>query len=239
MEHIKSLGEFFDDNTFKFEFSEDYSNELKTTYSSVFKCNVKEYVNCKNFNIIVEGSFNRLLEHLKNKDFAIITAYRNGFSKQDNILRNRKLRSIFNENKMGVHQLVGHWLEAPEGKDYRTCDKSELTDVIERSYLVSKPDDMSFGEFKEFIFECMTIDGVTQDCCVIHEKNGVYYQLTNNNELVEIGKNITFDKIAQAYSEYKVNKKSKNKTFIFEGVESPGSNSGRWMFREHNLLYFN
>ena len=75
---------------------EDYSNNILP-------------VNC----IISEDSLSRTLSIIQDKDFAILTAYRANFTKSENILRNRKLRAILNELHMGVHQLVGHWQEAP------------------------------------------------------------------------------------------------------------------------------
>ncbi|MCM1220592.1 MAG: hypothetical protein NC548_39505 [Lachnospiraceae bacterium] len=243
MEQVKSFNDFVINNDnvveddFKFNTFEDYSNVLKQSYSTGYKCMVYEYENCMNNNIIVEGSFNRLLDRMKTKDFAILSAYRNDFSKKDNILRNRKLRGILNDNKMGVHQLVGHWLEAPAGKDYKDYDRSELTDVIERSYFIAKPDNMSFDEFKEIILQCMTIDGISQDCCVIHNNGHDYNLLYPNGDMDKIGDNLTFNKIAQSYSEHVINKKSKNATFVFEGVESPSSISGHMVFNKHNIYY--
>lgn len=216
---------------------EDYSDTLRKRYSNGYKCYIYEYVDCQNNCVILEGSFNRLIQRMKSKDFAILSAYRQGFSKRENIIRNRKLRKILNDNKMGVHQLVGHWLEAPEGKDFKDCDKNELTDAVERSYFIAKPDNISFQDFKEIIIQCLTIDGVTQDCCVIHKNGGEYSLLFKDGSTQEIGKNIAFNKIAQAYSEYVINKKSKNATFVFEGVECPDSISSHIVFEKYKIHY--
>lgn len=244
MEQIMEFNEFINNSNstensdnFTIKTFEDYSDTLRKRYSNSYKCYIYEYVDCLNNCIILEGSFNRLLQRMKNKDFAILSAYRKDFTKRENIIRNRKLRKILNDNKMGVHQLVGHWLEAPEGKDYKDCDKSELTDVIERSYFIAKPDNMSFQDFTDIIIQCLTIDGVTQDCCVIHKKGGEYLTLNKEGKTESLGNNVTFNKIAQAYSEYVINKKSKNATFVFEGVECPASNSAHFVFEKYKIHY--
>ena len=171
---------------------------------------------------------------MSEKDFAIITAYRKNFTKKENIARNRKLRGILNTSQMGVHQLVGHWMEAPDGKDYKDCSPNELTDVIERSYFIAKPESMSFEVFKKFIINCLTIDGTTQDCGVIHQHGQGYYCIYPNGSMEKIGDKLTLNKIAQAYSQYV---KKMDIPFIFEGVESPSSNSGCRMFKMNNILY--
>ena len=208
---------------------EDYSTQLKFNSQKKYF----EYINCSNQSIISEGSFNRLLDRMKNNDFAIITAYCSTFTKQENILRNRKLRGILDKNKMGVHQLVGHWQEAPSGIDYKDAKKSELTDSVERSYMVAKPNNMSDEEFKKIIIDCMTIDNETQDA-VIYKHDDVYYVIYNNGEEERIGDKIAVNKISQAYSQYV---KRLDTPCIFEGYEEPVTNFGKKMYIEHNILY--
>lgn len=213
---------------------EDYSSSLKSKKSKSFDCVVKEFKDCDNNNIILEGSFNRLMSLMNNKDFAIISAYRHEFSKEENIIRNRKLRTILNNNKMGVHQLVGHWREAPNGVEYKDAKPEELTDTIERSYFISKPDDMDRKEFKRIVLDCLTIDGETQDCGIIHANGGGYYCVYPNGNLDKVGDSLSVGKIAQAYSQY-VNRL--DIPFVFDGVESPSSNSGMKMFEINNIEY--
>lgn len=236
MDTIKTFEEFVNDDSFHIESFEDYSTTLKKSYSSSYGCIIYEYENCKNNCVILEGSFNRLLNKLHDDDFAILSAYINKFTKKENILRNRKLRKILNDNKMGVHQLVGHWLEAPEGKKYKDCKKSELSDVIERSYVIVRPEEMSYDDFKKLIIELMTIDKITQDCCVIHQNGDSYFLLYPDGTEEKLGDNLTLNKIAQAYSEYVVNKRTRA-TFVFEGVESPDSNWGYRIFQENMINY--
>lgn len=211
---------------------EDYSMEIKPINSKVINGKCFKYVNCNNNCIISEDSLSRTLSFIKDKDFAILTAYRSNFSKNENIIRNRKLRAKLNELHMGVHQLVGHWQEAPKGKQYNQCSKKELKDVVERSYLVIKPDDIKFNEFKQFILSLLTIDYETQDAAIIKNNTGIYI-LYNNGDLELIGKDCNLGKINQAYSQHIKN----NLPFVFEGIETPGSNIAREIYNRNNILY--
>lgn len=204
---------------------EDYSDMIVECKSSGRYSGSKcfKYVNCENNCIISEDSLSMTLTAIKNKDFAILTAYRGNFSKADNIKRNRQLRAILNSNKMGVHQLVGHWQEAPAGKEY---------DVVERSYLVTKPDNMSFEEFKEIIFSLLTIDGETRDAAIIKNDEGIFL-LFNNGSLDKIGDDVTLGKINQAYSQHVKN----NMPFVFEGIETPATNFAKQLYTKYNILF--
>ena len=216
---------------------EDYSNNLKPISSEVIKGKLFAFEGCSNNNLISEGSFTRMLNILKTKSFAILSAHRAYFSKQENIQRNRKLRDIFNKKKMSVHQLVGHWTEAPRNKD----DIAKHT--IERSYLVVKPENMTNMVFTKLIVSCLTIDNETQDSALIYyvidetnkeNQDNKFYVINDSNELTYIGKELKLNKIAEVYSQHV---KKINVPFVFEGMEIPGSNSGRLMFSQSNILY--
>jgi hypothetical protein len=212
---------------------EDYSDKIIKTENQI------KYADGHNNCIISEDSLSRTLSIMKDKDFAILTAYRSNFSKVENIVRNRKLRAILNNHKMGVHQLVGHWQEAPAGMDYEQAKKDGLlTDSVERFYLVAKPDSMTTSDFINLAIELMTIDGETQDGVVFHcadvtGKEG-YYILNNDGSFFKIGDKLTLGKISQAYSRHV---KKSNIPFVFEGLEVPVSNSGKLAFKKLNILY--
>lgn len=214
---------------------EDYSEKIIEQCSSTLKGKVFMFENCYNTNLISESSFSRLLSIIKNKDFAIITAYRKEFTKQQNIERNRILRGILNKNKLGPHQLVGQWKEAPDGMDYDTCPPNLLVTQIERSYLVAKSDRMSLKEFIDIIYECMTIGGKTQDAVLIHKAadNGFYLMFNNDkNEFLKIGTHISLNKMADIYSRYV---KKMDIPFVFEGKEIPATLNGAKLFRLNNI----
>lgn len=212
---------------------EDYSMKIQIFESKNIPGKCYQYVDCNNNNIISEDSLSRTMSIMKDKDFAILTAYRGNFTKEENIQRNRVLRGKLNEAGMGPHQLVGHWQEAPAGKDYEDCEPGELTDVVERSYLVAKPDNMSFEEFTNFILELLTIEGETQDAAILKNDEGIFL-LYNNGSIDQIGTGCELGKIAQAYSQHV---KKQNVPFVFEGVEIPGTNAGRQMFKLNNIKY--
>lgn len=204
---------------------------------------VFRFENCKNNNLISEDSLNRTLSVINNKTFAIVSAYRQDFKKEENIIRNRKLRSILNSKQMGVHQLVGHWLEAPKGTAWDKVPSNKLKDVIERSYLVAKPDSMTNKEFTDLIISCLTIDNETQDAALIHfvlddtnmpNQDNKYYCIDSNGILFKVGDKLTIGQIGKAYSQHV---KKTGLPFKFEGLEIPSSISGRYMFSENEIYW--
>lgn len=210
----------------------------KTIDGKVFK-----FENCKNNNLISEDSLTRTLSAINNKTFAIISAYRQEFTKEENIIRNRKLRGILNSKHMGVHQLVGHWLEAPKGKVWNKVPGNELKDDIERSYLVAKPDNMTNKEFTDLIISCLTIENEAQDAALIHfvlddtnmpNQDDKYYCIDSNGILSKAGDKLTIGQIGKAYSQHV---KKTSLPFKFEGMEIPSSIGGRYMFSENNIYW--
>lgn len=199
----------------------DYYDELIITH------NLKTYSpTCPNQAVISEASLSRLLSFVdqKNRTFAIISAFRKEFSKPQNIIRNRKLRAILNNHRLGVHNLVGHWQECQLVDDngmpvsYKQCPKEKLVDVIERSFFVVKPIEMSQDDFEKILKDAMTIDNRTQDGVVIRDVDGVYKIMDKTGARFEIGKVLVLGKIAQAYSQHV---KKINTPFVFEGLEIP------------------
>jgi hypothetical protein len=61
-----------------------------------------------NNNMLSEAGFSRVLSKMRNRDFAVISAFRNKYTKKQNIQRNKELRSVFSSMKMGVYPLIGH-----------------------------------------------------------------------------------------------------------------------------------
>lgn len=197
-------------------------------------------MNLKQLNKVSDSTLSRLFNLLNNQVCAIITAYRDTDSNgkkltiQENIKRNRDLRARFNSNKMGVYQLVGHWQEAPDGYSYEQAKKEhKLTDVTERSYVVPKPKDMDTDEFIKFILESMTVDGLTQDACIIHTDK--FYLMYKDGTVEDLGTKVNINKLGQAYSQW-VRKSSM--PFVFDSVDTPTSNMGRMYYTKCNILYF-
>ena len=104
----------------------------------------------QNNNAITEAGLSRIIQKIKleDNDFVVITAYRGENDKKTNIAKNAQLRDWFNRNKMGVYQLVGHWRECSiQGVEYEDCPTDQLVDVVERSYLAIRPDEMESKDF--------------------------------------------------------------------------------------------
>lgn len=147
-----------------------------------------------------ESSLTRLLRHSKDGTFAMITAYRNQYDKEQNISRNRKLRGELNQNKMGVHQLVGHWEECIDPDiPYEKCPKDKKKDVIERSYFVPKRKDMTDDEFEKIILSL--VKKFDQDAALLY-RDGTAYVLEKSGKKFSVGKTLEIGKMAQAYSQH-------------------------------------
>lgn len=211
---------------------EDYSSFVSKVKNKLWEFRKP----CKNNDLISEDSLSRTLQTVFSKDFAILSAYRKEFSKKENIIRNRKLRGILNSLGLGVHQLIGHWREAENGVKYSDAKEKDLTDTVERSYLVAKPDSMLFKDFAKLIAECLTVDGKTQDCAIIHRNkdDGYYLMDSSMKEFDNLGSHLALGKIAQAYSQHV---KKSSVPFVFEGEEVPSSLSGERMFSRFKLLH--
>lgn len=200
----------------------------------ILKNGIKKFKNSKNNNIICEASLNRLLDLYSRDQWAIITEYRTRFTKEENIKRNRKLRGILNQYKMGPHQLVGRWQECTlKDVEWDKCPKDKLVDTFERSYFVSKPNNFDENEFKNLMINLMTIDDETQDAIVYSDGNKIYI-IGGNGEIFDVFSELKLNKIAQAYSRHV---KKHNIPFIFEGMELPGSISGRMVMKYENIKY--
>lgn len=189
--------------------------------------------NSNNTNLISEAGLARMLSRIENdQEFSILTAYRGNYDKNKNIARNRDLRGELNKKKMGAYQLVGHWQECEDpGISYQNCPKDKLHDVVERSYLVVKPKEMSSEDFRNFIVEMLK--KFEQDGAVYKSGNDINI-LEKTGSMFKIGSGMALGKIAQGYSQH-VNKT--NVPFTFEGVEVPATNMGRRLFQEAGLYY--
>lgn len=231
-----SVKEFFAEkklNEFVMLFGEDYSDSIVKKNHS--KTAMYEWCNCKNNCLIQEDSLQRTLKIIQNEGFAVFSAYRKEFSKEQNILRNRKLRAFLNQNRMGVHQLVWHWNEKqPDGS---------IKPVVERSYLVEQPDDMTDKDFLDVVADCLIIDGTTQDGAIVRfrDKNSknIYFYDVKSDALTCIGSKVNFNKdaikLSNAYSQHV---KKMNMPFVFDGEETPQTILGMRMYTENGYKFY-
>ena len=189
------------------------------------------------FNQISEASLSRVWEKLNNVDFAIITAYRKAFSKEENVKRNRELRSELNVKKLGSYPLVGHWRECElTDVPWDKCPVDKLHDVIERSYLVPRNKDVSVDEFKKLIFDLgkkYEQDGVVVK--IDSMKMFGIYGSKDETEFVKFEKGVALNKMSQAYSQYV---KKMDIPIIFEGIEYPDCTSfAKAAYRKMGFLW--
>ena len=193
----------------------------------------KDYINKKDKILISEAGLSRIIKKIKleHNNFAVITAYRKINAKTKNELLNKKLRGEFNSLKMGVYPLIGHWQECQIAAiDYKDCPKDQLIDVIERSYLVIQSKNINTEDFKSLITKLTK--KYDQDGSVICVDGNIKI-IEKNGSVFDIGKDITLNKISQAYSQFI---KKMNVPFVFES-EIPSGNIGKQLFSIKGLLY--
>lgn len=156
-----------------------------------------------------EISLGRVYQHYKQsseKGFGIITSWRAGNTKKQNLKNLKKLESDIRSMGYGFSKLEGHWVECQdEDIPYDQCPKDKLVASVEPSLFV-------IGINKDEI-EKLT-KKYHQDASVYAgpETNGKVILIFSNGNTMNIGK-FHPSKIAQAYS------KLRGKTFTFEGFE--------------------
>lgn len=160
--------------------------------------------------IITETSLSRVWQHVKGpRPFAIITAFRGEFTREDNIKRNKKLAADIRNLGYGFFFLDGFWIENQGTPEERKVSEDSL-------FVIGRED-----SDREFIKNMVALgrennqDGVlvkTTDGIKIYDKNGdITYELNN----FEPGK------AGEMYSKLRSNKKAN--TFIFtEERDDPG-----------------
>lgn len=170
---------------------------------------------------ISESGLSRLLQHTQ-QPFAIITAYRDKHSKEENIHRNRSLRHHLNKKLAGVHQLIGHWQECQDPNiPYAECPPEKLKDVVERSYLVPQPPVLSTDEFAQWIHQLGNL--YEQDAIVLYDGTTIN-AIHKDGTHTKLGTELSIGNISQSYSQHV----KKNKIpLTFEGIETPTNNIGR------------
>ena len=157
---------------------------------------------------INEASLGRAYQHIKSeasKSFAIITAFRGGYSTKQNKSRNKKLGSDIRSLSLGFFKITGYWIECQDDNiEYDDCPENMKTPVKEFSYFVpdiSKKDAVKLAKK--------------------YNQDAIIYQGEETNQKVELisksGSTITKlgkfspNKIKQAYTQINGN------TFVFEG----------------------
>lgn len=167
-------------------------------------------INTNNKDDINEASLGRVYQHItkqKSDSFAIITAYRGGFSKKQNDSRNKSLEGDVRSLGLGFFKVKGYWVECSDSSlDYESCPADMKVPVVETSLFIpdiSYKDAVRLG--KKYDQDAIVFQGSeTNDKVEVIDKNG--------STLQKLG-NFSPNKIKQAYT------KVKGKSFAFEGFE--------------------
>jgi len=186
---------------------------------------------------INEASLSRIIRKIKidREDFAVLTAERGELPRQENIKRNSILLKQLNQLKMGPYLLDGHWQEAPKGMDWEVVKRDNpelLVDKKENSFLFTRKSEMPVEDFKELVIDI--INKWEQDSAVL-SLNDEAFLIFRNGNMKSLGKNVTLEKIGDAYSIMK--KGNADIPFLFEGSRQPTSNSSRHVFKVIGLEY--
>jgi hypothetical protein len=169
---------------------------------------VAKAIKSGDMNKINEASLGRVYQHIKkeaSKSFAIITAFRGGFSVKQNKGRNKQLGSNIRGLGHGFFKVTGYWVECQDDTiEYDDCPEDQKKPVKEFSYFVpdiSKQDAVKLA--KKYDQDAIVYQG---------EETGQKVELISKtgSSIMKLGK-FSANKIKQAYTQIK------GSTFVFEG----------------------
>jgi len=157
---------------------------------------------------INEASLGRVYQHIQRDasgSFAILTAFRGGFTKKQNIQRNKKLQSDVRSMGLGFFKVKGYWVECQDSSlEYSDCPDDMKVPVVEDSLFVPNiTKEQAVKMAKKYDQDAIIYSGSdTGDKVELVSKSG--------STIMNLGK-FNPNKIAQAYT------KVKGKSFTFEG----------------------
>ena len=178
-----------------------------------------------------EAGFSRVLGHIGQRGFAIITAFRGEFDLATNRKRNNSLLGTLNSMKMGPILMTGHWDEAPAGMDWDAARKQNLTkDVVEESYFVPCPATMTQEHFEAAMHALG--NSFNQDGVLVGSDGNAFILLKDGSKVKAGGLNV--GGIAQAYTTMR---KRPGRRFTFEGTARPAGAISAQVFKAIGLRY--
>lgn len=240
--HLRPKSSFKDANKKMSEIEK--ALEIKESYEDIFLGTIDES----------GAGMSRVLKMLDSgKDFIMITTSRGNKSTKENQKNNNKLIKYIRDKigmKVGAYKLVGHWKECSEtlgdGENISDC-KGTITDTLEESWLIVKPDDIPSNVFLDIANNVAT--KYNQDAYVIRKEGKLTLNSKNGDEWANLGNanrnSLTtgFGKIMglQGYTELKkVRNTGRLQNIVFEGIYlsvPKNSNFSKMMFKELNILY--
>lgn len=176
--------------------------------------------------ILNESNINRIMSHMKDKDIAMLTAFRTdpkiGLSKKQNRERNKNL-----ENKLssmgyrGFTKIVGYYNETPEDKDSAA--------VAEESYIILN----TGSSFEDFVTDMTLLskDFNQQSIVIWSHANQKAYLLDSQGNILQTFADFSIDTVSKGWSDIK----GHNLTFIEESVDirfgftDKFNENGNWM----------
>jgi len=159
---------------------------------------------------ISEASLGRVYQHMTkqgSESFAIITAFRGGYTNKQNLSRNKQLESSVRSLGLGFFKQKGYWNECEDPNiEYKDCPADKIKPVIELSLFIPNiqfNDAVKLG--KKFDQDAIVYQGPdTDDKVELISKSG--------SSIMKLGK-FAPNKVSQAYS------KVKGRSYVFEGFE--------------------
>lgn len=152
--------------------------------------------------LINETSLTRVWQHVQGtRPFAIITAFRGEYSREDNVKRNKALAADVRNLGYGFFFLDGYWIENQGTPDERK--------VSEDSLFVVGPE----GSDVQFLKNMVTLGKANnQDGVLIKSKEGINVHDKSGDVLFALN-NLEPGRAGEMYSKLRNNKQSN--TFIF------------------------
>lgn len=148
-----------------------------------------------------ESTYKRIKRHIDKIDsdsWAILTSFRNNYTRKQNRATNKLLGTELNQMGYGFIPIKGTWPECQDDTiEYKNCPKDQIVLVTEESFLVpnaTKEDTLKL--LKKYNQDA----GLFSD---IDLKNGDIFEMTKNGNMHDIGTTITQKDIEDIFSEWK------------------------------------
>jgi hypothetical protein len=178
-----------------------------------------------------EAGFSRVLGHIGQGGFALITAFRHDYSMKVNRQRNQALLSGLSAMKMGPVLVTGHWEEAPTGMDWLAAKAAGKTvDVVEESFFVPCPKDMDQKDFERILHG---MGNKFEQDSVLFGREGKGYVIDLGGTKRDIG-SLSVGTIAKGYTTMR---NMPGRKFTFEGTSRPHGTTSARLFELLGLRY--
>ena len=164
---------------------------------------------------IHEASLKRVMSHVSGKtatSFGIVTSFRGGLTKKENLANNKKLGNMIRSFGYGFFKLDGHWLECNDDSiEYKDCPDSEKTEVREPSYFIpniTRDHIIQLG--KKFNQDSVVYKGSVYKG---KDTDGKIEIISKSGQTIAKLNKLTVGALSQGFS------KVKGKSFTFEGYQ--------------------